>query len=125
VSLYRIENLSQVNKIGDIQNRKLFPGQSGTISGFKEMPDAGHPLYKVSDPFEAKLISNIRQKRHDAEASNKKSIHQLDKKLIKVDRREKRRLYSGDQFGVLSQLDLLDESDISSMKKQLGKINAN
>lgn len=85
------------------------------------MPDAGYPLYKVSDPFEAKFISSIRRKRYDIEASSKKSIHTLDKKLIKVDRREKRRLYSGDQMGVLSQLDLLDESDITSMKKQLSK----
>lgn len=85
------------------------------------MPDAGYPLYKVSDPFEAKFISSIRRKRFDIEASSKKSIHTLDKKLIKVDRREKRRLYSGDQMGVLSQLDLLDENDITSMKKQLSK----
>ena len=115
-----LEDLSDINKIKDMRTRKLFPGQSGRIGGFTELPDAGYPLYKVNNPNEAKFITGIRSKRKEETEIEKKGIKHLDKKLFKVeDRFEKRRLYSGDKLGLLSQLDLLDEDDLKRIKGKL------
>lgn len=110
-----------MHKLKDISNRKLFPGQSGRVGGFKELPDAGFPLYKVTDPAQAKYISNLRTRRKEVEEQSKKGIETLDKKLLKVDRYEKRRFYSGDRMGVLAQIDLIDDQDREKLKGQLEK----
>ena len=117
----RLEEISDLNKISDHEERKLFPGQSGRIGGFKELPDAGFPLYKVNDPLEAKFLTSVRLKRKDIEESKKRGIQVFDKKIINVDWREKRRLYSGDTMGIMTQLDIIDDKDIETMKKQLEK----
>ncbi|CAI2381679.1 unnamed protein product [Moneuplotes crassus] len=113
------EEFSDIPNIKDMSTRKLFPGQSGRIGGFKELPDAGFPLYKVNDPYEAKFITSVRIRRKEREENQKKGIHTIDKKILNIDRSEKRKLYSGDQMAILSQLDLLDEDDVKKIEGQL------
>jgi len=115
--------LSNLNNIKDIHSRKLFPGQSARIGGFKELPDAGFPLYKASDSSQAKFISKQRLRRHEAILLKTKSRESTAKSKVKLDRLEKRRLYSGDTFGLKAQLNVLDEDDLQKMKKQVDKEN--
>lgn len=114
-----LEELSDLGKITDLESRKLFPGQSGRIGGFRELPDAGYPLYKVENPLEAKFLTNLRTKRKEKAENEAKGTVVLDKKLLNIDWREKRKLYSGDKTAILSQLDLLDEEDVQKMEGML------
>lgn len=38
--------------------KKAYPGQAVIVSGFKDFPDVGHPLYVVNNPDEATFIIN-------------------------------------------------------------------
>lgn len=98
----------------------LTPGQSGTVTGFKASPDPGFPLYKINDPFEGKYLVQLRLKRLEKQKSEEdKNI--LNKKVLSLDRTEKRLLYSGDRMSLMSQLDIIDENDVEKMKRQLSK----
>lgn len=61
------------------QIKQLFPGQSGRVSGFKEIPDPGFPLYKVQDVNQAKYLVTLRQKRQEVINSRSKSIEHVNK----------------------------------------------
>jgi translation initiation factor IF-2 len=108
-----------------MNERKLYPGQSGRIGGFTELPDAGHPLYKMGDASEAKFISKLRTKRHENEMMKSRNLKDLDKKIVKLDYLEKKKLYSGDKFGLKAQLEKIDEDDIEILKKKLEKEQKN
>ena len=123
--MLRLEELSDLPTIRDMNERKLFPGQSGRIGGFTDLPDAGHPLYKMGDSNQAKFISKLRIKRHESEKMKTKNLKGLDKKIVKLDYLEKRKLYSGDKFGLKAQLDKIDEEDIEILKKKLERENRN
>lgn len=99
----------------------MYPGQSGLVCGFKDLPEAGNPLYKVKDANEAKFLVNLRTKRFELEEKKSKGIEVLDKKMIKLDKLDKRILKSGDRLGVMAQLGVADDKDIERMKMQLEK----
>ena len=46
---------------------EAFPGEAVHISGFKQIPEVGNPLYVVKNPDEAKFILNRIQQRSSLE----------------------------------------------------------
>jgi hypothetical protein len=67
------------------------------VAGFSDYPDVGVPMYVVNNPDEARFIIKQRQTRKEQADAKKKSIVNIDKKIDKMTKREKRKLYSGDK----------------------------
>ena len=99
--------------------KEATPGTAVHVSGFKSLPEVGHPMYVVRDKHEADfIISHVKQKREEKE--NIEKGVDFDKKMGKLTRLERRILYSGDQSILKERLGIIEIEDINHLQRKLG-----
>jgi len=94
--------------------KEATPGTAVHVVGFKHLPEVGHPLYSVNDHEMAKYIGEQVQKKRDIEHAKTKGVH-VNKKVGKLSRIEKSRLYSGDKTVLYERLGLIEKDDIEHL----------
>ena len=104
---------------------EAFPGQAVHISGFKDFPEVGSPLYIVKNMKEAQTIVQTLKLRASQEAAMKllekgDTSEQVKKSIGQLTRQEKRKIKSGDKSILFSKLGIASEQDIDKLKSEFG-----
>ena len=116
-----------MNDMGQ-QVKDGYPGEAVHITGFKEIPEVGNPLYAVKTSEEAKFIVNRIKQRSVLDAARKLAssgtiqAHDVKSKIGKLTRIEKRAIKGGDKSILYERLGLLEEKDL---KGYLSKFSMN
>lgn len=96
------------------------------MTGFKEIPEVGNPLYVVRNQEESNFIINRIKQRHALEnarrvaSSSQMQVSDIKHKIGKLTRFEKQAIKSGDKTVLYEKLGLLEERDLESYYAKFG-----
>ncbi len=96
------------------------------MTGFKEMPEVGNPLYVVKNHDESKFIINRIKQRSVLDAARKLAasgqiqVHDIKHSIGKLTKMEKQAIKGGDKSVLYEKLGLLEEKDLKNYYAKFG-----
>ena len=114
-----------MNDVGKV-TQEAYPGEAVHMTGFKEIPEVGNPLYVVRTQEESNFIINRIKQREAFEnarrmaASGQLQVSDIKQKIGKLTKFEKQAIKSGNRQVLYEKLGLLEERDLQSMYSKFG-----